>query len=445
MKYRPLIKKTAKKVPVVRGIVSEREKLRELTKDQQKKINNILKQKDELQRKLNKEINDRKNPKLTQNYKYSTNELFQITKEDIIKSQAATSGKMGKIITANWFIPKFEHISFGGLYTIFRFIEKLGKEGVTNRIIIYGDKEIDEKWLNSQITQNFPDLKNYKIISYHTQENNPSQLPESDIAFCTLWDSAYIMLRFNKTKRKYYFIQDYEPLFFPAGPISALSESTYRFGFKGIINTRGLLEVIQSRHGMEAMSFTPGINRNVYNPSSHEKKSSKTKIFFYGRPTKPRNAFDLGAETIKQLLKKYGERIEVVIAGAEWDESLYGLEEQITNLGLIRTIEEVADLYRSCDIGFCFMLTRHPSYQPIEFMASGVATVVNMNESNLWLLKDGENCLISEPSPKAMAATIGELVENTNLTKKIVENGYKTVDKLSWEGALDNIWNFIKN
>ncbi len=57
-------------------------------------------------------------------------------------------------------------------------------------------------------------------------------LPASDVAICTFWVSAYFLLKFNKTKRKYYFIQDYEPLFYPGGATFALAESTYRFGFR---------------------------------------------------------------------------------------------------------------------------------------------------------------------------------------------------------------------
>ena len=73
----------------------------------------------------------------------------------------------------------------------------------------------------------------------------------------------------------------------------------------------------------------------------------------------------------------------------------FGLKGRVRNLGVLSSLDEVAALYRSCDIGLVFMHTKHPSYQPLEFMASGMATVSNINPATAWLLRDGENCLLA--------------------------------------------------
>ena len=253
-----------------------------------------------------------------------------------------------------------------------------------------------------------------------------------------------MLLKFNKTKRKYYFIQDYEPLFYAGGSTYALAESTYRFGMRALVNTPGLLAAVNSRHGMEGISFVPAVDQAIYHPDDSQSKNKKVRIFFYARPNNPRNAFNLGILIIKQLLEKYGDKIEVITAGAVWDEGAFGLKGKITNLGLLSSLEEVAKLYRSCDIGFVYMLSKHPSYQPFEFMASGMATVTNNNEDNLWLLKDGENCLLAEPSPAAMAEKIGHLIDTPALRKKIAKNGLKEIESNSWTNQLETIWNDIK-
>jgi hypothetical protein len=102
------------------------------------------------------------------------------------------------------------------------------------------------------------------------------------------------------------------------------------------------------------------VNRQLYYPNTARKSGKKVRIFLYARPLNPRNAFNLGILTIKQLLDAYGKKIEIITAGAEWDEAEYGLKGKITNLGLLTSLEEVAALYRTCDIGFSFMLTPHP-------------------------------------------------------------------------------------
>lgn len=379
-------------------------------------------------------------------FNFLSNKIFQIDSSDIKKSIELTEvNKPNEIQTANWFVPYFDHLAFGGIYTIFRFINYFGQQGVKNRVIIYDKPDIDLDKIQSDISNSFPDMKNFEVIVFSQDKMNVNDLPESDIAICTFWVSAYFLLKFNKTKRKYYFIQDYEPLFYPGGAIFALAESTYRFGFKGIVNTPGLLAAVNQRHGLEGISFVPAVDRSVYYPAKDKKiDKDKVKIFFYARPNNPRNAFILGVQIIKQLIEKYGERVEIITAGAEWKERQYGLHNLINNKGLLKSIPEVADLYRECDIGFVYMLSKHPSYQPFEFMASGMATVTNNNEDNLWLLRHEENCLLAEPSPKAMVEQISRLIEDEKLRKKIVKNSLKTVEN-EWQWQTELIWNDLKN
>ncbi len=382
---------------------------------------------------------------LEEEFGFVANDIFQITTNDIAESRATHDSPLPKSIrTATWFIPYFNHIAFGGIQTIFRCIEKLGREGVNNTIVIYDMPSLDVGEMRSSISTYFPALTNYEVVVFSDDKlKSLSKLPETDIAFCTHWISAYILLRFNKTKRKYYFIQDYEPFFYVAGSTFALAESTYRFGFRAIVNTPGLFSAIKQRHGIDGISFVPAVNRELYYPDPN-KSNKRTRIFFYARPNNPRNAFNLGVITIKHLLDRYGDRIEIITAGADWDENLYGLKGMITNLGLIQSIDEVAALYRTCDIGFAYMLNKHPSYQMLEYASSGVATVMNYNEDHLWLYKDGVNCLLAEPSPASMAEKIGLLIDDPKLREKIVEGGLQTL-RSSWDEQNQIIWEYIKS
>lgn len=396
-------------------------------------------------RKLSKKPETLEDKALREEYGFLSNKIFQITDDDIAVSKKACDAPVPeKIQTATWFVPYFNHIAYGGIQTIFRFIEKLSIEGVENNIVIYDNPTVDVDKLKEIIADYFPRLKNYKITVFSDDKIDSIQkLPKSDIAFCTLWVSAYVLLRYNKTKRKYYFIQDYEPFFYVAGSTFALAESTYRFGFRGVVNTPGLLAAINQRHGLEGISFIPAVNQQLYSPDP-KKNNKKVRIFFYARPSNPRNAFILGVLTIKRLIAKYGKNIEIITAGAEWDESEYDLKGKITNRGLIQSLEEVAALYRSCDIGFAYMLNKHPSYQMLEYAASGVATVMNQNEDHHWLYRDGENCLLAEPSPAAMAEKIGQLVDDPKLRAKLVIAARKDLG-YSWDQQTEMIWNDINN
>ena len=385
---------------------------------------------------------DEKN--LREEFGFVANDIFQITSEDIAASKRICEGpKPEKIETATWFVPYYDHFGFNGVQTIFRFIEKLSIEGVKNRIVVYDNPSMDVKQMKQDIARYFPRTKNFEIVVFgEDKQKGLRDLPPSDIPFCTIWVSAYLLLRFNKTKRKYYFIQDYEPLFYVAGSTFALAESTYRFGFRGVVNTPGLLAAVNQRHGLEGVSFIPTVNQELYHRDS-QRDDSKVRIFFYSRPFNPRNAFNLGILTIKHLLDRYGDRIEIITAGAQWDEAQYGLKGRITNLNLIKTLDEVAALYRTCHIGFAYMMNKHTTYQMLEYTASGMATVMNNNEDHGWLHKDGKNCLLAEPSPAAMAEKIAMLIEDANLRERLVKEATKEL-AYSWDQTTDTIWNYIK-
>lgn len=384
---------------------------------------------------------------LLEEHRDLSNPVFQVTNRDILESRRLTQQRTrGRIQSAIWFVPPFSHLSFGGTYTIFRVIEKLSKQGVFNTVVVYGDPFFNADKTCGQIAREFPGLKNYQLKVLGTRGLAVDDLPDADLGFCTYWTSAYHLLKFARVRRKFYFVQDYEPLFFSAGSMSALAESTYRFGFTGIFNSPGLAEATMGRHGMEGFSFVPAVDTSIYFPDFVNKGrgNGKVKLFFYARPANARNAFNLGLMAIQQLVRQFPEKLEVVAAGAKWDESVYGLKGRIRNLGLLKSLREVAEVYRGCDIGMVFMLSRHPSYQPLEFMASGMATVTNRNEDNLWLLRDGENCLLSEPSPAAMAERVGELVCDDRLRMSIARKGHEEVSRRSWDSEIDGVWRQIE-
>ncbi len=386
---------------------------------------------------------DEKN--LREEFQFVSNEIFQITNKDIALSKKPTgTARPAAIKSATWFVPYYDHFGFNGIQTIFRFMEKLSREGIHNRIVIYDNPAMDTAKMQREIAQGFPGLTDYDIVVFGDDKlADIKKLPATDIAFCTIWVSAYILLRFNQTKHKYFFIQDYEPLFYVAGSTSALAESTYRFGFTGVVNTPGLLAAVNQQHGQEGVSFIPAVNHALYYPDPKH-QNDKVRIFFYARPYNPRNAFNLGVLTIQKLIELYGKKIEIITAGAEWNENAYGLKGKIINKGLIKSLDEVADLYRSCDIGFAYMLNKHTTYQMMEYSASGMATVMNNNEDHHWLHQDNMNCLLAEPSPAAIAEKIGLLIEDPSLREKLVQNAQKSLG-YTWEQQTDAIWNYIKN
>ena len=347
--------------------------------------------------------------------------------------------------TIQWFVPVFRHAYFAGVYTILRFADYLARvHGVESRFCMYdAPKQGDEKLIARRIADAFPALAGSEVTM--SRNDNPDGDPfghigPCDVAIATFWTSAYPVMRFDRCRAKFYFVQDFEPAFYPAGSGWALAEETWHFDLPGIVNTPGLADVYRS-YGNPAVSFVPRVDTGRYHPPARKPSDDggPVRIFFYGRPTQPRNAFGLGLASLAKVKSRYGDRIELVSAGADWHPGAYGLADRMTNLGVL-PLEKVADLYRSCDIGLVFMLTKHPSYQPLEFMASGMVTVTNANPATAWLLRHDENALVAPPAASLVAEQIGRAVDDPELRRRLAETALAEVRAGGWEDQIERVW-----
>jgi O-antigen biosynthesis protein len=264
-------------------------------------------------------------------------------------------------------------------------------------------------------------------------------LPRSDAAIATTWESAFALVRHNDTLAKFFLVQDWEPDFHPAGAASAMLEEAARLGIPGLVNTPGLADAYRAA-GSPAVAFTPAVDPRYRPAEATRDPGAPVRIFFYGRPQTPRNAFPLGLAALRRVKERFGDRVEIVSAGEDWSPGQFGAADVLTNLGMLEGLDPVAELYRSCDVGLCFMLTRHPSYQPLEFMASGMATVSNRNPHTAWLLRHEDNALLADPLPALVAEQIGRLVEDRELRSRLAAAGRTEVQGRTWDDELARVW-----
>lgn len=345
-----------------------------------------------------------------------------------------------------WFLPDFYNPFYGGVHTILRFAAHLeATKGVCNQFVIVGS--MSEKQIARLIAQAFPDLSETLVRRIQTYEQL-DQVPGTDAAIATLWNTAYFLLRFNSTKRKFYFLQDYEPIFYPAGSTYAQVEATYQFGFYGIANTPSIKKLYEEQYGGTAEFFVPAVDTQVFHPGEPPRNvhSDPYTVFFYGRPEHPRNGFELGAATLIKLKKRLGDRVRIVAAGATWHPGDFGLQGIVENLGIL-AYSQTAELYRDCQAGLIMMFTRHPSYLPLELMASGCLVVSNYNPATTWLLKDRENCLLSKASGSCLAEALERALLDEQARTRITTNAIGQVQTAysDWEGEIEKVYRFICN
>ncbi len=345
-----------------------------------------------------------------------------------------------------WFISPFEVPFYGGIYTILRLSDLWYREkGVEVSFAVCGSSD-RLKTLNL-IRQVYPAVKDEQVFVLDNARK-ASELPAADASICTLWTTPYFALHQQSVGRRFYLIQDYEPAFYPAGSASALVESTYRMGLYGIANTVSLQRMYEFEYGGKATYFTPRINAAVFHPAevSTPNPLRPLQVFCYGRPKHPRNAFELVKQAMRQLKAKMGDRVRIVSAGDEWLPSEYGLQGIVENLGLL-SYEDTARLYQESQVGVVMMLTRHPSYIPLELMACGCVAVTNVNKWTSWLLKDGENCLLAPATVSGIAETVESALADEGLRESIRAKALTMVrnEYLDWSSEAEHVFRYLSD
>jgi glycosyltransferase involved in cell wall biosynthesis/GT2 family glycosyltransferase/SAM-dependent methyltransferase len=344
--------------------------------------------------------------------------------------------------TISWFVPVFTNPFYGGIHTILRFADYFhSTHQVQSRFVVVGQGRAED--FKECIARAFPELADSSAVTIFTNAQ-AAILQPADAAVATLWRTAYPVLAFNRTRRKFYFLQDYEPSFYPAGSTSALVEATYTFGFFGICNTLALRDKY-AEHGGEGEYFNPCVDSSVFHSRGRRNGSGEPfTVFFYGRPAHPRNCFELVSAAMKILKSRMGDRVRIVAAGSEWDPARYGLGGVVENLGNL-DYRDTGPLYRTCDAGVTMMMTAHPSYLPLELMASGTLVVSTQNPRTAWFLKDRVNCLVALNSPSAVADAVEEGLLNHELRKTIADRAAEIVSKeySQWDTQAEKIYQYM--
>jgi glycosyltransferase involved in cell wall biosynthesis len=357
------------------------------------------------------------------------------------REQLARAARLdAPIRTVNWYVPAFEHAFYGGIHTILRFASGWRtRHGVESRFLVHDEPGASAGALGARVASAFPDLVASRVVVLPSRE----PLPPADLGIATLWTGAFHLLKDGNVARKLYFLQDDERLFHAAGTQSALAGATWRFGFPALVNTPGLRDVYARETGAPAFAFVPAVDPAVFHPPRQPRAAAPFRVFFYARPRIDRNAFELGISALALLRRRRGSAVEVVAAGAGVPRGLVRRFPEIEFRGLL-PYAATGDLYRSCHAGLALMMTRHPSYLPLELMACGAVPVVNVNPDDAWLLRHHENAVVCEPTVTALAQGMERLAGDPALLGRLSAAGPATVAHVRWDDQVDAALEFAR-
>ncbi len=329
-----------------------------------------------------------------------------------------------EVETVNWFVPEFQNPFYGGIHTVFRLADHLAiNHGVENRFMVMtGPVDHDERWYRSGIAAAFESLADSSIVYHDSFAFDPDDVPPADAALATMWPTAYFAARTPGQTRRFYLIQDYEPMFYPAGTLYALAEHSYRMGLYGLCNTGHLADVYRERYRGVARHFWPAVDDSIFHSRGRmdPDPDRPVTVFVYARPGHLRNCWELAARAVLLVKEALADDVRIVTAGSwAFPEHMDAL---ITHLGQL-DYQETGPLYRTCDIGVALTTSEHPSYLPLELMACGASVVTFENPAGDWLLRHDHNCMQAPQTADGLAAEIVALVRDPARRRRLSDQG----------------------
>lgn len=306
----------------------------------------------------------------------------------------------GDRLRVDWVVPGII-VGGGGHRNIFRAAHYLQEFGHDVHLHIANMEEQTDESLAALVRTHFYPFQGH-VRRYD------GRFERTDVVFATHWSTVDAALRAKDVAREImYFVQDFEPAFAPMGSEYVLAENTYRLGLYHITSGPWCERFLREQFGADADHFRFPIDSAVYFP--RRRSHTGRRLVFFAKPEMPRRCFELGSLALRHVHRLRPD-VEIVMFGST-HAARQNLDFPVTFLKVVPTLEGLADLYSSADLGMVFSTT-NPSLVPYEMMACGLP-VVDLDRPGNEINYDNRRdiALLVDPRPEIMAEQVVTLLD----------------------------------
>lgn len=283
----------------------------------------------------------------------------------------------------------------GGHTTLFRMVEGLEARGHTCVVFLYDRHGLDVAQRTAELRRGWPGVR-------AEVRDARAGISGVDAVVASSWESAHVVLSCGaRPVHRLYFIQDYEPYFYPRGSEYELAAMTYRFPFRRIALGEMVAGCLRSELGQEADVVPFGCDTVTYRPP--ETEAPRSGVVLYAKPDVGRRGFLLARLALERFHRAHPDQ-EIHVYGARPT----GLQFPVSYHGNLAPAE-LNELYGRVVAGLAMSFT-NISLVAEEMLAAGVVPVVNdspLSRADLPSAYVGW----AEPTPAGIAAELAVAVD----------------------------------
>lgn len=313
----------------------------------------------------------------------------------------------------------------GGIAIILNHVNRLQARGYEVMLVSL-NKVVPITWFRNSVP----------VVSVH--ELSIEQLALVDLVVATHWSTAFFV-DLLPVKRKAYFVQSDERRFNPDRPDEqATIEATYRLPFEYVTEARWIQRWLKSEFGHRAAYVPNGLNESFFaegNPLS-PRSPKKLRILLEG----PLDSWFKGMSEAYRAVA--GLDIELwIVSSSGKPPTDWKYDRFFANV----PIDDMRDIYASCDIFVKLSQIEGFFGPPLEAMACGCAVVVGKVTGYDEYIVDGENALVVEPGDVVAArAAVVRLMDDRVLRERLIVSGRKTAQVWQWDHSINRLEKFVR-
>lgn len=254
-----------------------------------------------------------------------------------------------------WVVPP-PQLGSGGMGSIFRMARELELAGHRSLVVVAGTAGMGQ-------SAHYADEFGIEVVA------EGAALPPGSRQVATHWPTAWTIAAHRGPLRPLYFIQDYEPHFYPMSYEHMRAKDSYSLPFHHVYYGPWVGAKVQPPEEVSHVSIEFPIDPEFLSPI--EVARDPHAVAFLSRPDMPRRCYDFSVAVLAAVLELHPDM--TVHSYGSFDVPHFKGHPRVTHHGYLNKVE-MARLYRSCSFGMA-VSTTNPSAVPFEMMASGCVPI----------------------------------------------------------------------
>lgn len=242
--------------------------------------------------------------------------------------------------------------------------------------------------------------------------------------------------------RRAYYVQDYEPYFFPEGSREQKRARDSYGLFMDLIHltkTSWNRQILQDKPGVDAVVVGASYDIDLYQPRPQQARAAEAvRILAMVRPSCERRGPVQTLQTLRSIHQQYGERVSIEIMGADEGDLLATgapLDFEFNLWGRLSSLE-VAALISQCDVFLDFSTYQAMGLTAMEAMACGLAVVVPQEGGACSFARDGINALVIDTTDaNARRQAVQRLLDDVDLRRRLSLQALRDLPAFHPEGC----------